>query len=358
MGRTACITLALVAALATPAAAGAQPRAATIAEQLRVDGLYVSDSMARVATSAAVGRVRAALERWHGRAFVVWAPTFSDEPSASLPSDLLAQVIDRTGRDGVYVYMDESGISDEVTARRVRTTGDAERAPIIASADVPLYEGAAARIAYTLDYLRTGERPTRGAGDRYLNRDERAGRTGWIAFGVATVATLVLLTLHRMRRRRRKVAGVGPPAGVRVDAEIALERLSHAIDRTDGPPERALDALGAGHSALERHSDLDAVGALVLARSGEAALRGKSGGPCFFNPLHPAAMTEVRYARGGAELGVPACEACAKAVRSGRRPEALLDRGRPYFERDTVWARTGFGATDPDLAAQLLAGRR
>jgi hypothetical protein len=43
-------------------------------------------------------------------------------------------------------------------------------------------------------------------------------------------------------------------------------------------------------------------------------------------------------------------------VAKGRAPAALQDRGRPYFERDTLWARTGFGALDDDLPARVLAG--
>lgn len=346
--------------------ASAESRVPTIAKALRADHLYVSDSMARVATPAAVARVRAAVRRWREPVFVTWTPTFDDEPGASLPSDLLAQLRDRVARDGLYLLIDERGSTMEVAAVGVRTAGDVGRAAIVGLEDVPHYKPADAQIVYVLDYLRTGRRPDRGAGDRYLERDDRAERNGRIAFGIAAPATLGLLGLRRLRRRWRARAHIPHaahtplPPDLEAEAETALQRLTGAVDRTPAPPEATLDALAAARVALDRRhgTQLDALGALVLARAGEAALAGEDRRPCFFHPLHPPAATQVRYARRGETVELPACHACAAAVRGGRNPDALLDRGRPYWERDTVWATTGFGATDPDLARRVLAGRR
>jgi hypothetical protein len=55
---------------------------------------------------------------------------------------------------------------------------------------------------------------------------------------------------------------------------------------------------------------------------------------------------------------VPVCERCIEALSTGIAPDALLDDGRPYLERDTVWSRTGYGALDDDLLPRVVRGER
>ena len=53
---------------------------------------------------------------------------------------------------------------------------------------------------------------------------------------------------------------------------------------------------------------------------------------------------------------MPACQACRNDLRAGRPPDALRDDGRVWFETDSLWARTGFGVFEPDLAERVLRG--
>ena len=96
----------------------------------------------------------------------------------------------------------------------------------------------------------------------------------------------------------------------------------------------------------------------MLARDVEAVLAGREPRRrCFFDPEHAAPTRPTRWRLGGDEAEVPACERCERALRGAVGPTCSADRGSPYYERDTVWARTGFGAIDDELAAKVLAGR-
>jgi hypothetical protein len=64
----------------------------------------------------------------------------------------------------------------------------------------------------------------------------------------------------------------------------------------------------------------------------------------------------TRWRRAGQDVTIPACTDCAALLGDGKAPPVLQDRGRPYWDRDTVWARTGFGAIDDDVADIVLAG--
>jgi hypothetical protein len=138
-----------------------------------------------------------------------------------------------------------------------------------------------------------------------------------------------------------------------------VARLAAAIQAAPQPSDEAFDLYSAASKAeREARTAVDSVGALILAEDGEAALAGRPRPKrCFFDPEHRGATTTTRWRLGDEEAEVPACGRCAEALRDGRAPDALGDRGEPYFKRDSVWARTGFGAIDDELAARVLAGR-
>jgi hypothetical protein len=176
--------------------------------------------------------------------------------------------------------------------------------------------------------------------------------------------------LAAMRRRRRAERAAAPqvaratappldPRALRDQAHRALAALSGALAAANAPPTAAFDAYAAASKLLEDADDDDSLSllaALELMRHADAALHAKDRSPCFFDPRHGPATTRTRWRLGGEEADIPACGACARKVAKGVAPDALQDRGRPYFERDTLWARTGFGALDEDLAARVLAG--
>lgn len=157
----------------------------------------------------------------------------------------------------------------------------------------------------------------------------------------------------------------------RTDTELAgplLRQLpADAVDLARGSIEEARRLLDAGpdERAAETGDDLAAVGAWVLAETAWSVVRRRGDGvwvPCFTNPTHGEGRT--RAAVGGG-LEVPVCEQCAARIRKGRETGTLLtspESGRrrwarprpvPYYEVDSVWARTGFGALGDELWREI-----
>lgn len=131
---------------------------------------------------------------------------------------------------------------------------------------------------------------------------------------------------------------------------------------------RALTARDALEPLLASDDLADLVGAQVVARRGARDLsRARSGGgeplrTCFFDPRHPAATASLGWRLGDGEVEVPTCRRCAARVADGETPDHVRVRSRrgaeqAYWERDDVWARTGFGALSDDLAADVLRER-
>lgn len=116
----------------------------------------------------------------------------------------------------------------------------------------------------------------------------------------------------------------------------------------------------------------DLIGALVLFELAEndlARVEAPAGGvelhrPCAVNPGHGNARGEVvvadQKAYDGsirASLEVPACAKCMRDHGNSNPLQWLRVDGKPYLERDTVWARTLFGATDADLVKEAIRER-
>lgn len=130
---------------------------------------------------------------------------------------------------------------------------------------------------------------------------------------------------------------------------------------------RALTARDALEPLLTSDDVADVVGAQVIARAGlHDLLRAMldSGEPlatCFFDPRHPEVDGAASWRLGDGEVEVPACAACRKDVAKHRTPDHLrvpVRRGSvPYWERDDVWARTGFGAVSDFVARDVLEAR-
>ncbi|WP_067435217.1 hypothetical protein [Nocardioides jensenii] len=109
-----------------------------------------------------------------------------------------------------------------------------------------------------------------------------------------------------------------------------------------------------GIELLDSDDPLDLIGAAVLARIGSRALDRTDRGVyrcCYINPLHGEGSHERPVAGG---LSVPVCPRCDKTMRQHRELDALVEDRRlaidgPYYEGDTVWAETGYGALVDDL---------
>lgn len=219
-----------------------------------------------------------------------------------------------------------------------------------------------------------GQEPL-GTGARYMIGSS-------VGFGVILLVQQTLRGWPGWRRKRTaapaqmRPSAVAPPdpENVRRRAERLLtqlaEELADAAPRDAAARERIDRATLAREVAepLLRSEDLaDLAGAVALARTGlgelavvsgrwKAAYRG-----CFFDPLHDAASDTVSWRLGEADVSVPVCSTCRAALRRGRQPAALLVGRRrhlqPYYERDDVWARTGFGSLVDDFPGEVLAAR-
>lgn len=210
-----------------------------------------------------------------------------------------------------------------------------------------------------------------------------AAAARWVAVlatasGIVVAGLIVTLVAARAkplsrRKESRDRTGHAPiPSGVRAQAE---RRLDDARRRLAGLPAHTLSTPHAAAAALaieaadqvltagDAADDLDAVGALVLARIAERELERRSKPklaayrPCFVNPAHGEARDTVRV--GGSSIDAPVCRSCARD--RGEGPFLAVRRRlrgwTPYVETPTVWARTGFGALVGDLAAQVLEDR-
>lgn len=156
-------------------------------------------------------------------------------------------------------------------------------------------------------------------------------------------------------------------ARARASLEVLAKRLERAASDTRLDQELYARALAA-REAAERYVDSDdpveLAGARALVRAGERDLARSRGGrrgifrPCFFDPRHAEAPGEVGWRLGQGQVRVPSCRRCTKDVTAGREPATLTARRRgrdvPYYTRDDVWARTGFGALTDSFARDVL----
>jgi hypothetical protein len=355
----------------------ADSRAVYVADRLSRDPVFVSPSLTRVAPPAAVAALRKRVAAMPFPTYVAIVPLFTEEPDAQSLSEMLPILRDRVGRNGLYLVADGTGYGLDVGAFGVRTAGDSGRASLVASDGVPRGEGPLAEVDVALRYLATGEVPDHSEDAARAGRD----RLPWITMGIATAlgflvpVGLVLAgprartrrrALRDARRAARQAVPTGPlldepeRAAARGDALDAVAGLARAIAEDPAPADRALRAYEAASHVLGRRepSAADLVGAATLARAGRAWLRDPAWRPCFFDPRHGHGDRATRWRRAGQEITIPTCAACAEALRHRAEPQVLGDDGRPYYERDTVWARTGFGALDDEVAEIVLAGPR
>lgn len=174
------------------------------------------------------------------------------------------------------------------------------------------------------------------------------------------------------------------PAEVRALAEAELDELAEALAERTGrasprsrvmTPERQHVVDGsydAARTLLRRTgtgpADLDdLVGALVLVRVAARAASGdRAYRPCFFDPRHGEGRHRRTVPVGDRELTVPACERCRHTTGRGLAPMHVrrggplgrLRREQPWYELDTVWSRTGYGAFVDELWQHVAADLR
>lgn len=379
------LTAALIGlTLALPPSVGAtEPdRVALVARELRDDPVYVSDALVREVGPAQLTALRAEVARMPFPTYVVLVPRIVPLTGGRLlePDDGWPALLrDALGRDGVYVTGGEYSLDAEAFGVRPRVRG--LDAAFAAQFDLPRSTGLAQEAIYALGLMRGQPRLARedraripeSEGGPHIDLlaprpDDGKGSAWWALAGVLGLPLWGVGTYRGLRRRvapgpDASVAGprgAPPHPRTRATAEHSLERLVAALDAATDPPTRAFALADAASAALtrDRDGDLDDLGALVLAELGLDVLRRGAERPrCFYDPRHGPARTDAQWARGSERAAVPVCRACGRDVAGRRAPASLLHDGRPYWERDTVWARTGFGALDPDVGRALALDR-
>ena len=407
--RLGCLLVALGALLVPAPPGGAVTSPERIAEQLRRSPLVVDPSL-RDAVSPA--QRRAVLRAIAAAPHPVWVALVPLTPGDRYGGDafrFLDVIHGRLDRDGVYVTVNErlltarpygvdgdhpnlsqastvanfeSGDFDEPQIEKVRRFVEVLRAPDLAAR----YRRTEARLEARRKGAPPPPPPPPTAPDQRADED---GGSGWLPALVIGVPVLLLaLVFVRRHTRVARPAPVDEPViparvfehartaqadDLRQAIEDRLVVFAERVDRDALPADEAaqerqqhaLDAYAAARRVLESQPRMvDLVGALVLVEGGSralaaaAALEAGRAAPrpdplCFFDPRHPGATRPVAWQRN---LTVPACARCRADLRAGRSPDTLLDGDRPWFETDSLWARTGFGVFEPDLAQRVLRG--
>ncbi len=391
--RAALALLAAVLVLAaTAASAAAVGSVSPAARGLADSRLYVDPAVAETIDAGTRVLLRRALAR---RTEPVFVALVAFAPGDAFDGDgprFLNALAGRLRRPGVYVTYDARGIlwtrgyrieaavagRAEQASRTVDLEAhfDGPPAPrlrnFLAALDDPDLTGREERAS--ADFReRTGAgapAPSTGA-----NGDGGgSGGGGGVPAGVVVlIVVVVLLAAVLVARRRRGARPVDdrPVLPGRVFALAREASRDELADRADAmlielsalidaaaPSEdtqRALDAYEAAERALRRGApDIpDLVGALVCIDLGRAALSGERElpPPCTYDPRHgPAQGRPVTV--HGTELRL--CAGCRADVKAGRPANVLRDgSGRPYFEDDTPWAATGYGAWADPIRAVL-----
>lgn len=411
------VALVVLVTLAMPGGAGAATPTATVARELQRSPLFVDPAFADTVPPALQARLARSARTAPGRVRIALVPLVAGDQYNGDARAFLTAVRARLPareRDGIFVAAEDRYL-------RVVTFRDGERddgATVEAALQLANeasgrdYDRSyAERVAVFLREIRRSpaelaaavkaqDEAQRRRSARYARENgERSadggdGAPGWIVPVVALLvvglgAALVVLVARRTRRGARAAQAPLPVLPDRVfeharaaqradlaeDADRELLGLAALLDEAPVPSsssaqdayQRALDA----YTAARRRMTADAptvelVGVLVLvdhardhlaqAAALDAGRRPPARTPlCFFNPLHGRSARRVAWGDG---LRVPACAACAADVRARRTPDALRDGGRPYFEGDTVWARTGYGAFEDDLVGLVARGGR
>ena len=185
------------------------------------------------------------------------------------------------------------------------------------------------------------------------------------------------------RQEPRRPGGFLMPHGpeVRAAVERELDGLASAIDKAHRRRTVSAETMqtveGSRTSAEAVLADLpavvgdrspallDAVGALVLVRTARAAVD-RPDAPayraCFINPCHGKGDHLLAAPAGTDEVELPVCRLCHRDADRPERYDPLLvvgrwGRARPYYDGDSVWARTGYGAFTDELWREVSASR-
>ncbi|MFJ4679622.1 hypothetical protein [Kitasatospora sp. NPDC088783] len=392
-----------------------EARTTEAAAALTADGVYQDASAPTALTPAQLAAVRQRVADLAAKTpvYLLFTPSDSDDESEGDGAVLLAQVHQRTGRDGVYVQIDpvrgyfeltEYGPVGTDAPSRFRRADLRYPDRSTASDDLRLPD----RLNSVLDTV-AAARPTgeRASGDGRSELPElRSNKLpplfgndfgGGIVLGVLLYGVLLLLAwaaiaVTRAVLRSRRVLAAAPaapqhaPGPRRTAAQPSTRQLRAwadedvralavrlaAVDQDAPGRARAWDCLDAaellvGADGLRTADPSDLAAATALARAGFDALHGRRGPLlCRLNPLHgtadggrvPSWFPAVDLGPGSAQL----CSDCRDALRSGGATRDAAELAARRAEADRLLLRPP-GPDDRtrtawDLAGQVLPSAR
>lgn len=206
----------LTAALLAAPPAPVTTRADYIAEQLKRDPVYITDSAPREITPAQVARIRAAIHRMPVPTYAaVVVPVDEEKDPQGPPDRLIALLHDKLGRDGVYLVVPDDG--NGITAEQFGADLPLTAAGREVTFSRPYNAGATRAIERFVDDIRSGQaqqryekvyakyrsgwepKPYGGPADE-TDRAEEAG--AYSGVGVAVLAAAGI-ALRRVRKKRK-----------------------------------------------------------------------------------------------------------------------------------------------------------
>ncbi|KKD02592.1 hypothetical protein [Streptomyces sp. WM6386] len=206
-------------ATATPAARGAtstDPQAAYLAARLRTDPVYVTDQLPREIPRSTAPDFAKLAQRTGVPTYVLVLPA-----QATTGVGLLDAVQERLGKDGLYVLIDESTVTE---AKAYGVPAPAEDAATVAFYELPYDAGplrsferfadaiaqgaekAAARAEAAREKYGEGDEPA----DLYIGPSDRENQSTLTGMAVTGVPLLMLLLVPYVRRWWRRRPGAAP----------------------------------------------------------------------------------------------------------------------------------------------------
>ncbi|WP_244929714.1 hypothetical protein [Nocardioides sp. W7] len=382
---------------------------ATIWSALDSTGVWVSPELAPAISPADLAAIEDAVADSPVPIFVVVQRLADGDAFGGEPEELLTQLHDRYDADGLYLAprfygsgTDQLTLVDRSwgTALEARDAvsvaehrhGDGEGkvddlGVFLADTTRLLADGTAAA-AYEEEVVPTYTSTAPSSPEPTGPADSGDGLPAAGVVGAGLVLALALVAVALAVRRRRTPRTFTLPASVvsqvreaqadRIEQQargLVLELgeavRSSDLDKSDDTEawQAALDHYDGATRVLDGADDLallDAVGALVLARQGRAALDAANSGNafqplrlCYLNPLHESpGRTPMRLEQGGHTLDVPVCRSCRADLKAGRDPDALrVERSRRavlYVDSGVEpWASSAYGALGTSLVSAL-----
>ncbi|MFD3842105.1 hypothetical protein ACFWWC_38520 [Streptomyces sp. NPDC058642] len=204
------------AAQAAPSATSTDTQAAYLAAQLRTDPVYVTDQLPREIPQSTAPDFAKLAQRTGVPTYVLVLPA-----QATTGSGLLDAVHDRLGKDGLYVLIDESTVTE---AEAYGVQAPAEDAATVALYELPYDAGPLRSFERFADAIAQGAekaaaraesaREKYGAGDEpadlYIGPSDREDQSTLTGVAITGVPLLMLLLVPYVRRWWRRRPGAAP----------------------------------------------------------------------------------------------------------------------------------------------------